>query len=124
MHFMLSRDNKTSMNDHINQFTKLLQDLEYNKPPNALGKNKGIINLTFISSLYKDWETFQQAKGESLRTMKTSTLFAEVRAIDGCYKSGSQEATLQPPEAKALSTYFEGNHRSGRGDWNRLSVHQ
>ena len=51
------------MDDYINQFTKLLQDLEYHKPTNIEEKEKGIINLTFIVSLDKGWEVFQQAKG-------------------------------------------------------------
>ena len=50
----LKKDNQTSMNDHINQFTKLLQDLEYHKPENASAKDKKIINLIFIDSLDKD----------------------------------------------------------------------
>ena len=112
----LKKDSRISMNDHINRFTKLLQDVEYNKPPNVPPKDPGIVNLTFIASLGKDWETFQQAKGATLRPMKTSMLYAEVRAIDA-RNSDTQTTSSQPSDAKALSTQFDGN-RQGRGGWN------
>src|SRR6266496_2077909 len=129
---ILRKDEKTSMDDHINQFTRLLQDLEYHKPANAKAKGKGIINLTFVASLGKGWEVFQQAKGQTLQTMSTSALFAEVRAIDARNKPARENP--QPPETKALGTnvtngnpsnYEDNGHGGRRGCHdNQRGVHR
>ena len=128
----LRKDKETPMNDHINQFTKNLQDVEYHKPTNATSKDKGTVNLAFVASLGDDWSVFQQAKGNTLRDMSTAELFAEVRAIDAG-KSHSKPKPTEPnslsDQAKALYSNFNaqrgrfnrGNYRGGNRSGNRGS---
>ena len=40
------------------------------------------VNLAFLQSLGKDWEIFGLAKGNTLRTMPTAEIHAEVWALD------------------------------------------
>ena len=116
---VLRKAPETSMNDHINQFTKNLQDVEYHKPPNATSKDKGTINLAFIASLGDDWSVFQQARHNTLKDMSTAELFAEVRAID----AGKPRPKPNPPEtnpsdqAKALNSNFNNQHGGYRGNY-------
>src|SRR5947207_14358777 len=71
----------------------------------------------FTSTLGENWETFLQAKGSEIDTMDTALLYAEVRTSK-LSRSGTQTTVPpQPPEAKALSTQFQGNRR-GRGGGN------
>jgi len=77
----LKKEKIVKMNDHIDHFIKLLQEVEYHKPSGLLEMQKATVNLAFLSSLNgDDWETFQMAKSDSLRTMATAELFAEVDA--------------------------------------------
>src|SRR5436190_1063430 len=114
------------MHDHINQFTKNLQDVEYHKPPNATSKDKGTINLAFVASLGEDWSLFQQARGNTLKDMSTAELFAEVRAIDAtkpCSKPKPSEINPLSDQAKALYSNFNaqrgGNNRGNYRGNNR-----
>src|SRR5579859_6445983 len=110
----LHKEKDTAMNGHIDQFTKLLQDLEYHKPPDSTPKDKDTVNLTFLGSLGAEWETFWQAKGTTTRTMSTAELFTEVRAIDAGKTPKSVPVTIPPSDqAKVLSTNFNGNQCGG-----------
>src|SRR5204863_6227968 len=110
----LKKDDKTSMDDHIAHFSKLLKDVEYNKPPDTPVKRKGEVNLIFMASLGEDWKTFLQAKGTAIHTMSTSKLYAEVRAANS-HKPNAQTNPSQPPDAKALSIQFDGNRNENQG---------
>ena len=50
----LRKDKKTLMNDHINKFNTLLQEVEYNTPPEIPPMKKESINLYFLQSLGQD----------------------------------------------------------------------
>src|SRR5438045_4440589 len=88
---------ETTMDDHINQFTKLCQKVEYYKPPNAQDNTDGMANLAFLSSLsgLKEWSLFGLAKGANINNMTSAALFAEVKAYD---------ATLNPPKPSTETT--------------------
>jgi len=115
--YSYEKDDKTSMEDHINRFEKLLQDVEYTKPPTFQPRDRGEVNMAFMSTLGENWKTFLQAKGSEIDTMDMAVLYAEVRTSK-LSRSGTQTTIPpQPPEAKALSTQFQGNRR-GRGGGN------
>src|SRR5216117_1432892 len=81
---MLQKVTETSMEDHINQFTKLHQKAEYHKPPNAQAETDRNVNLVFLLSLsdLKEWLLFGLAKGVNIDTMTTAAHLVEVTAYD------------------------------------------
>ena len=81
----LKKNDKISMNDHINRFEQLVYDINYNKPANTTNMDQSVVNLKFLNTLMTDkstidkWETFINAKGPQLEQMSTQQLYAEVR---------------------------------------------
>ena len=59
----LEKDASTSMKDHINQFTLLQQEVDYQRPGNIPELTITEINLNFVRSLGKEWRVFHQALG-------------------------------------------------------------
>lgn len=64
----LKKDDKTSMNDHINRFEQLVYDVNYNRPANTRPLKLSMVNLKFLNILMTDksttdkWETFINTK--------------------------------------------------------------
>jgi len=104
---LLKKDDKTSMNNHINRFEQLVYDVNYNKPAATPNLAVSVINLKFLNSLMTDrassekWETFMNAKGFQLEQMSTQQLYAEVRVNATRMKQMDKSADI---EAKALTT--------------------
>src|SRR2546423_7102665 len=122
----LHKSKDVTMDVHITQFNELLQEVEYNKPTSIPALQDEAVNLQFLQSLGndRDWELFAMAKGDSIWTLSTAELLAEVHALDACrvgVSSGtgttSQPSTsstsTQPDAAYALSTYFNDSYRDG-----------
>jgi hypothetical protein len=105
----LKKDEKTTINDHINKFEQLVYEVNYNKPSDTKNMEESMVNLKFLNTLMVDnassdkWETFINAKGPQLETMSTQQLYAEVRVNAGRIKP--VEPVLN--EVKALQTEFQ-----------------
>jgi hypothetical protein len=105
----LKKDEKTTINDHINKFEQLVHDVNYNKPSNTKNMEESVVNLKFLNTLMVDqassdkWETFINAKGPQLETMSTQQLYAEVRVNAAKIKP----VEPLPDEVKALKTEFQ-----------------
>jgi hypothetical protein len=105
----LKKDEKTTINDHINRFEQLVHDVNYNKPSNTKNMEESVVNLKFLNTLMVDqassdkWETFINAKGPQLETMTTQQLYAEVRVNAARIKP----VEPFPDEVKALKTEFQ-----------------
>ena len=73
----LKKDEKTTINDHINKFEQLVYEVNYNKPSDTKNMEESVVNLKFLNTLMVDqassdkWETFINAKGPQLETMST-----------------------------------------------------
>ena len=102
----LKKDEKTTINDHINKFEQLVYEVNYNKPSDTKNIEESVVNLKFLNTLMIDktssdkWETFINTKGPQLETMSTQQLYAEVRVNAGRIKP----VEPVPNEAKALQT--------------------
>ena len=111
---LLKKDEKTSINDHINKFEQLVYEVNYNKPSDTRNMEESVVNLKFLNTLMVDktsaekWETFINAKGPQLETMSTQQLYAEVRVNAGRAKL----AETLPNEVKALQTEFQQSIRA------------
>jgi reverse transcriptase-like protein/integrase-like protein/Pol polyprotein/LTR polyprotein gag-polypeptide-like protein len=105
----LKKDDKTTINDHIDKFEKLVHEVNYNKPSGTTKMEDAVVNLKFLNTLMVDkstsekWETFINAKGPQLESMTTQQLYAEVRVNAG--RAKPVEAI--PNEVKALRTEFQ-----------------
>jgi len=105
----LKKDEKTTINDHINKFEQLIYEVNYNKPSDTKNMEESVVNLKFLNTLMVDkassdkWETFINAKGPQLETMSTQQLYAEVKVNSGRIKL----VELAPNEVKALQTEFQ-----------------
>ena len=119
---ILRKAPETSMDDHINQFTRLRQEVDYHKPPNARSEIDGMANLTFLKSLGDGWRIFQLAKGSQIATMSTSMLYAEIRAYDASNPKTSIKSTSETitpsDQARALYSNMHGQRSgSNRGNY-------
>src|SRR5271168_5158400 len=110
----LKKDEKTTINDHINKFEQLVYDVNYNKPSNTGNMEESVVTLKFRNTLMVDqassdkWETFINAKGPQLETMSTQQLYTEVRVNAGRIKP----VEPVPNEVKALQTEFQQSFQS------------
>src|SRR5204863_7214434 len=50
----LKKNDKISMNDHINRFEQLVYDINYNKSINTINIEQSVINLKFLNTLMTD----------------------------------------------------------------------
>jgi hypothetical protein len=50
----LKKDEKTTINDHINKFEQLVHDVNYNKPSNTGNMEESVVNLKFLNTLMVD----------------------------------------------------------------------
>src|SRR5271156_2073590 len=125
----LKKDEKTTINDHINKFEQFVYEVNYNKPSDTKNMEESVVNLKFLNTLMVDrtssdkWETFINAKGPQLETMSTQQLYAEVRVNAGRIKPvepvPNEVKALQTEQLQqslqALSTRFDSFQRNNDG---------
>jgi transposase InsO family protein len=78
----LIKSPSTSMNDHIDKFTSLQQELNFQRPGDIPQLSRTAVNLNFLRSLGEEYRLFHQALGPRVETIQTAELFAQVKAID------------------------------------------
>jgi len=93
------------MQSHINQFTKLQQEVNYHR---ELPLSDVDVNLAFLQSLGEDWRTFQQSLGSKIHSISPPMLFAEVQAFESSKPAAT--STLAGPIANALNSKYR--HKS------------
>jgi gag-polypeptide of LTR copia-type len=71
----------TSVQAHVDNFTKLLADTQYHAPPSTPKMTDAQVNLAFLRSLGPNYETFQQAMGDQTYRLKPGELYARVKAL-------------------------------------------
>jgi len=109
---LLKKDDKLSMNDHINRFEQLVYNVNYNKPAATPNLAVSVINLKFLNTLMTDrassekWETFINAKGLQLEQMSTQQLYAEVR-VNAARLTSADKPSGPANEARALTTELQ-----------------
>ena len=110
---LLKKDDKTSINDHINRFEQLIYEVNYNKPANTSNLAESVVILKFLNTLMTDkassdkWETFINTKGPQLERITTQQLYAEVRVNAARNKPPEKPVDISTPEAKALTTELQ-----------------
>src|SRR5436190_14964907 len=136
----VKKNDKISMNDHINRFEQLVYDVNYNKPANTTNMEQSVLNLKFLNTLMTDkptiekWEMFINAKGPQLEQISTQQLYAEVR-VNAANAKPAESSIPSSNEVRALTTtefqqaiqtlntridgFQRGNGNNGRGRGNR-----
>ena len=97
----------TSIQTHIDVFTTLLQDLNYNL--DALLSDFDV-NIAFLASLNSSWQAFQQSIGERISALKSAVLYAEVLAFE-MQKARAETVEKTIGERIANFTTRRGNRR-------------
>ena len=105
--YSLQKKPETSMQDHINEFTTLQQEVDYHRGTIPLLSSIQI-NLTFLRSLGSSWASFQQSMGPRIHTIKPATLFAEVLAFE--IQNRDEDETEH--SVKAYTTRHNHSYRS------------
>src|SRR5437667_12036360 len=80
--YTLRKDTTISMEDYINKFTGLIQEIDLHRPKEIPEMSIAQINLTFIRSLGEKYETFYHSISKEIHTMNTAELFARIKVID------------------------------------------
>src|SRR5947207_7128056 len=107
----LRRDINTPVNEHINHFNQLLQEIEYNRSFIIATLQSKSINLQFMTSLSDDWEIFFLTKDDWIRNTSTVEFHTEVRVMNSHrLKSSTTQSLSNSSFAKALSSYFDNHY--------------
>ena len=77
--YALQKRENVMMQQHINTFTQLQQEVNYHRDVPLLNID---VNLAFLQSLGDSWKTFQQSIAPRLHTITPPTLFSEVLAFE------------------------------------------
>src|SRR5271169_498060 len=72
----------TSISEHIDKFTSLQQELNFQRPGDIPQLSKTAVNLNFLRSLGEEYRLFHQALGPRVETIQTAELFAQVKAME------------------------------------------
>jgi hypothetical protein len=110
----LKKDEKITINDHINKFEQLVYEVNYNKPSDTKNMDESVVNLKFLNTLMVDktssdkWETFISAKGPQLETMSTQQLYVQ-KSESTLEESNlsNQFPTKLKPSKPSFSTLFK-----------------
>jgi hypothetical protein len=68
--------------NHIDKFTSLQQELNFQRPGDIPELSKTAVNLSFLRSFGEEYRLFHQALGPWVEIIQTAELFAPVKAID------------------------------------------
>jgi hypothetical protein len=120
--YSLQKQPTLSMQDHINAFTKLQQEVNYHRESPLSDVD---VNLAFLQSLGEDWRTFQQSLGSRLHTLAPPMLFAEVLAFDSAnnpVNSRTPQLPAPSPLKHALHTKHYSNRKSPPKSYDRPST--
>ena len=100
----------TSMNDHIDKFTSLQQELNFQRPGDIPQLSKTAVNLNFLRSLGEEYRLFHQALGPRVETIQTAELFAQVKAIDDTKPARVSYTPTALHSISSASTASPGQH--------------
>ena len=87
----LMKRQDTSMQAHIDEFSLLIEQLNYHLPPDEKWSDAKI-NRKFFSTLsYDEWGTYQDGLGDAIAMMKPSDLYARIKARDEAKKEQAKK---------------------------------
>src|SRR5216117_232572 len=107
--YTLRKDTTISMEDYINKFTCLIQEIDLHRPKEIPEMSIAQVNLTFIRSLGEKYETFYHSISKEIHTMNTAELFARIKIIDALHAKPGEPTTM------LITKTFKPNFRSYKG---------
>jgi len=108
--YTFRKDTTISMEDYINKFTGLIQEIDLHRPKEIPEMSIAQINLTFIRSLGEKYETFYHSISKEIHTMNTAELFARIKVIDALHAKPDE-----PKTTMLITKTFKPNLRSYKG---------
>ena len=103
-------------------FTKASDQVNIHRPTGVKELNRKTVNLRFLASLGKDWNTYFINNGGTAKKQKTSELFAQIRALDENRSKDIDQTNLQNAssapqnsQTQAYSTQFDFTRGGFRG---------
>lgn len=95
--YSFRKDPQTPMQDHINKFAALQQDVDYQRGISMPHLSDIQINLAFLNSLGYEWKGLHTSMGGRINSIKPATLYSEILALQ---KPPTDES---PPPLDALT---------------------
>src|SRR5438876_1353365 len=87
---MFKKDD-TSMAEHVDTYSQLLEQINYHLKPEEKWSNERV-NRTFFGTISsKEWGSYEDGLGESIKTMVPSELYAMIKARDAAKKQNAQK---------------------------------
>lgn len=86
----LYKEDSTTMADHIDKYSQLIEQIDYNLEPSEKW-SKGRNNRTFFGTLNSDqWGAYEDRLGESINAMLPSDLYARIKARNAAKRHNKQ----------------------------------
>ena len=107
---MLRKDSTIGMEDYINRFTSLIQEIDLYWLKEIPKMSTAQINLTFICSLSEKYETFYHSISKDIYTMNTAELFTRIKVINALHAKPDESKTTM-----LIMKTFKSNFYSYKG---------
>ena len=79
------------MAEHVDTYSQLVEQINYHLKPEEKWSNEHI-NCTFFGTISsKEWGSYEDGLGESIKTMVPSELYAMIKARDAAKKQNAQK---------------------------------
>jgi hypothetical protein len=86
----LFKDDNTSMSDHVDQYSQLIEQINYNLKPGERWSNERI-NRTFFGTLDSEkWGAYEDGLGDAINVMLPTDLYARIKARDAAKRQNQQ----------------------------------
>src|SRR5436190_13419258 len=124
---MLRKESTISMEDYINKFIGLVQEIDLHRLKEIPEMSTAQINLTFIRSLSGKYETFYHSISKEIHTMNTTELFARIKVIDALHAKPDEPKiimlTTKPYKPNGFRSY-RGKGYQGKGNYHQFRPNQ
>jgi hypothetical protein len=124
----LYKEDTTSMADHVNQYSQLIEQINYNLNSDEKWSNERI-NRTFFGTLDGEkWGAYEDGLGDTIKDMLPTDLYARIKARDAAKRqnqqrsassattvNGRKEANFTTKDGKDLKSRIGGKRGGRRG---------
>jgi hypothetical protein len=104
--YVLRKLATTSMRDHINQFTRLVDERNFQAPEGTPALPDSLVNLAFLRSLGPDWFGFYLSVSLSSHTFRPGEVYAQAMELEMATSVDNpvQQSTIQTQPQHPIDT--------------------
>jgi transposase InsO family protein len=119
----LYKDDSTSMGDHIDKYSQMIEQIQYHLEPKEKWSNERIIRTFFGTLDGEKWGAYEDALGNTITDMLPTDLYARIKARDAAKRQNEKNATSTINGVKKANFTNFTNHsdlkiRIGNGNGN------